>query len=72
MKTNTQRGGKIPKAVHEASFDLGGFKIDVAVLDNGQRLITQEGMENFLKWLGSGVIIDEEVLKKFALFIKSK
>lgn len=35
---------KITRATHEEKLKLGGAEIDVAVLENGQRIITQNGV----------------------------
>jgi len=35
---------KLPKATHEGILDLNGTFLDVAVLENGQRIITQSGV----------------------------
>ena len=39
------------KAIKEGYIKLGGYHIGVAVLENGQRVITEEGMEQFFLWL---------------------
>ncbi len=48
---------EIPVATHEGILKILDMEIPVVQLDNGMRLITEEGFENFLKWL-DGTVAD--------------
>jgi len=64
---------KLPKEIKSGSLQLGGYEIGVCVLDDGTRVITQQGMTNFLEWLNSGSVDGRDIEKeinKLAEFIK--
>ncbi|WP_284460862.1 P63C domain-containing protein [Chryseobacterium sp.] len=64
---------KITRATHEGKLKLGGAEIDVAVLENGQRIITQNGVFKALdrpsrgnsRVIGIPVFIDAKNLQPF-------
>lgn len=53
------------KAIKEGYIKLGGYRIGVVVLEDGQRLITEEGMKQFMMWLEDGEP-DNDDAKNFA------
>jgi len=53
-----------PVAIYEGTLMLGNIKIPCCVLDDGRRMITKEGLENFMAAMN---IATEDELNKFAL-----
>ena len=45
----------LPKEICRGIIQFGPVEIEVIQLDNGQRLITPEGLAAVLQWLGSDV-----------------
>jgi hypothetical protein len=45
---------ELPRETHRAMMQLGPIEIEVVQLDNGQRLVTPEGMAAFMRWLETG------------------
>lgn len=48
--------GRIPKAVWTGTFNIFGFEMKCAVLDDGQRVIDAEGLEGFLSAMEAGTL----------------
>lgn len=44
--------GDIPYATHTGVLEIGPCRIDCARLSNGQAVITEDGLRQFLKWMG--------------------
>lgn len=49
---------KIPKVLHEDTLMLGDLKLKVFVLDDGQKVMTDESMQKCLQFLGFNNIDD--------------
>jgi len=59
---------KLPKAVYSGEMKLGSLTLKVHVLDNGQRIIEEQSMVDFMEWIGRGGLFDvpKEEVDKFA------
>lgn len=60
-----KRGWKVsnlPKSTKEGVLNIGSLQLKVFVLDNGQRVIDEESVQNFMKWLVNGT---KEEVEKF-------
>jgi hypothetical protein len=44
----------LPKEIGRGTMHIGPLEIEVINLDNGQRLVTPEGMAAFMAWLETG------------------
>lgn len=60
----------LPKVVHSGKFKLGDYEIEVCNLDNGQRVVTEEGVKNFMEWLSNGGKPDDKQVMEFAKALK--
>jgi hypothetical protein len=44
----------LPREIGRGTMQIGPLEIEVVNLDNGQRLITPEGLAAFMHWLETG------------------
>jgi hypothetical protein len=52
LATIPDHADDLPYATHEGVLDIApGLKITVYRLNTGQRIITEEGLQTFLRWL---------------------
>lgn len=42
---------ELPKIIKTGNLKLGEYDIQVCMLSNGRRIVTEKGMENFMKWI---------------------
>jgi len=54
----------LPKVIKEGILNMGSFQLKVYVLDNGQRIIDEQGMKDFITWLKNGKIEETEKFSK--------
>jgi hypothetical protein len=47
-------GADLPKEIGRGTMQLGPIEIEVVNLDNGQRLISPDGLAAFFHWLETG------------------
>jgi len=52
-----------PKAIKSEKFEFGGYLIEVVELDDGQIMITEDGMEKFIKALTEFKVTDDQARK---------
>ncbi len=45
----------VPYATHTGVLVIGPCRIDCARLSNGKAVITEDGLRQFLEWMGMGV-----------------
>lgn len=61
----------LPQEIRRGEIKLGSLTIIVSIMDNGSRIIHEESLIAFLKWLESGEIVPEAAVKEFAEKYKS-
>ena len=44
--------GDVPHATHVGVLEIGPCRMECARLSNGQAVITEDGMRQFLEWMG--------------------
>jgi hypothetical protein len=62
----------LPRAVWEGEIKIGSLSLQCAVLDNGQRVVTQDSMVAFLEWLDSGPPLSAEDAAEFAYWLRGE
>ncbi len=71
MADETER---ILKVIAEGALDIGSLKMKVYVLDNGERVISEEDAVKFFEWAASGTDEDrrevERGMEELARFIR--
>lgn len=56
---------ELPQEIGRGSIELApGLTIEVITLDNGQAVITEDSMMDFLNWLEEGSTIDSGLLEE--------
>ena len=45
---------ELPKEIGRGTMQIGPLELEVINLDNGQRLVTPEGIAAFVRWLETG------------------
>ncbi len=58
------------KSIREGELKIGNLTIKVHVLNNGERVIEEKSVVEFLKWMESGEITQEQA-DKFAKELQS-
>lgn len=64
--------GKTPASIWSGEFRIGELVLICHILDDGSRIIEQESMINFMKWLENSDVPNQKDIEQFGGWLHGK